>query len=67
MIRVVEWLYEDLLKPEPMLYLHFSPVERNREILRRYLAGESSADLAHEFGISDRRVRYILKPETRKL
>ena len=61
MIRLIEWLYQDLNQPEPMLYQHYSPIERNAEIVSRYLAGESSADLAREFGISDRRVRYLVK------
>ena len=56
MIRLIEWLYQDVIEPEPMVYQHYSPVERNAEIVRRYLAGESSAKLAHEFSISDRRV-----------
>ena len=67
MIRLIEWLYQDLAQPEPMLYRNYSPVERNAEIVQRYLAGESSAELAKQFGISDRRIRYILKPATRKL
>ena len=66
MIRAIEWLYQDVDRIEPISYRHLPLEERNAEIARRYLAGESSADLAIEFGISDRRIRYIIKPETRK-
>jgi Mor family transcriptional regulator len=34
---------------------------RNQEILRRYLDGERSADLAREFGISVRRVNRLIR------
>jgi len=61
MIRLIEWLYQDLIASEPTYFQHFSPTGRNAEIVRRYRAGESSANLAREFGISDRRVRYLVK------
>ncbi len=34
---------------------------RNREIIRRYLAGERAVDLAREFGISVRRVNRLIR------
>ena len=61
MIRLIEWLYQDLNQSESMRYQRYSPAEHNAEIVRRHLADESSADLAREFGISDRRVRYLVK------
>jgi len=67
MIRLIEWLYLDVHRIELISYRHLSQHKRNAEIVQRYLAGESSTDLAREFGTSDRRVRYIVKPETRKL
>ena len=67
MIRLIQWLYQNLIQSEPMVYQHYSPVERNAEIVRRYLAGESSANLAHEFGISDRRVRYLVKRSSKSI
>ena len=66
MIRAIEWLYQDVDRIEPISYRHLPLEERNAEIARRYAAGDSSEDLALEFGISDRRIRYIIKPETRK-
>ncbi len=66
MIRAIEWLYQNVDRIEPISYRHLPQDQRNAEIARRYLAGESSAVLALEFGISDRRIRYIIKPETRK-
>jgi hypothetical protein len=67
MIRAIEWLYQDVNRIEPISYRNLPLEDRNAEIARRYAAGESSADLALEFGISDRRIRYIIKPETRNL
>ena len=66
MIRAIEWLYFDALASKPMVYQHLSRAERNAEIIQRYLAGESTADLARAFEISDRRVRYIVNPDSRK-
>ena len=34
---------------------------RNKEIVRRYLAGERAVDLAKEFGISVRRVNRLIR------
>ena len=65
-IRAIEWLYYDALASKPTVYQHLSRSERNTEILQRYLAGESTAGLAREFAISDRRVRYIINPDSRK-
>ena len=36
-------------------------VERNLEIYRRYIAGERTQNLADEFGISIRRVNWLIK------
>ena len=66
MIRAIEWLYQNTPAVKPKFYQHLSRTERNAEILRRYLKGESTADLAREFTISDRRVRYIVNPDSRK-
>jgi Mor family transcriptional regulator len=36
-------------------------MQRNQEIVRRYLAGERAVDLAKEFGISVRRVNRLIR------
>ncbi len=61
MVVVIGWTYSDLPVSKPQYYQHFSNEQRNREIVRRYLKGESSNSLAHDFGISDRRVRFIVQ------
>jgi hypothetical protein len=61
MVVVIGWTYGDLPVSKPQYYQHFSNAQRNCEIVRRYLGGESSGSLAHEFGISDRRVRFIVQ------
>lgn len=38
-----------------------SRAERNTEIVRRYQAGESTSALAHESGVSERRIRHIIE------
>ena len=60
-ITALGWLYALLLPPDVQYYQHLSKQSRNAEIVRRYREGESSAKLASEFGISDRRVRYWVK------
>lgn len=65
-IRVVGWLYFSTLPATPRIYQHLSAYERNAEIVRRYRAGESVISLAREFGVSDRRIRYILNPDTKR-
>lgn len=44
----------------------FEKRERNAEIYRRYLAGEDSVALAHEYNLSDRRVRDIIERERKR-
>jgi len=65
------WLgfsFHDALSPAFLKSLnqfnHKSHAERNAEIIRRYQAGESSAGLAREFGVSDRRIRRIVQRYT---
>jgi hypothetical protein len=59
--RVVEWIYGGIPAPQRKYYQHLSREERNTEIACRYKAGESSANLAREFEISDRRIRFLVK------
>jgi DNA-directed RNA polymerase specialized sigma subunit len=40
---------------------HLSKAERNQQILTRFFAGETQAAIAESFGISARRVSYIIK------
>jgi Flp pilus assembly pilin Flp len=46
--------------PDPAYFQHQSRAERNADIVQRYQRGESSNALSREFGISDRRVRYLV-------
>ena len=36
-------------------------IQRNQEIIQRYLAGERAIDLAEEYGISVRRVNKLIR------
>jgi hypothetical protein len=44
-----------------MPHNHLAETDRNAEIMLRCQAGESSAALAREFGVSDRRIRRIIQ------
>ena len=59
--RVIQWIYGGISAPKAMYYQHLPREERNAEIVRRYKTGESSITLAKEFGMSDRRVRFIVQ------
>jgi hypothetical protein len=62
--RVLDLLYHGIPRPtQPVLPEYHSKVERNQQIRARYAAGESIADLAREYKISDQRVFQILHPE----
>ena len=55
-------MYGDRPKPEKPASSMIPPkVQRNQEIVQRYLAGERVVDLASEFGISVRRVNRLVR------
>jgi hypothetical protein len=58
---MLNWLYPSRVAPDPAYFQHQSRAERNADIVQRYQHGESSIALAREFGISDRRVRYLVQ------
>ncbi len=62
-VDIVLWvMYAD--KPKlvrPASSMIPAKTERNREIIRRYLAGERAEDIAQEFGISVRRVNRLIR------
>jgi hypothetical protein len=61
---VLDRLYHGIPRPtQPVLPEYLSKVERNEQIRARYAAGESIADLAREYQISNQRVFQILHPE----
>ena len=65
-LRAAISLFKTLLYPDPRTSaLPASAkipanIERNREIYNRYLAGERAQKLADEFGISVRRVNWLI-------
>jgi hypothetical protein len=61
-VATVLWImYGDQPKPDkPASSMIPTKIQRNQEIVRRYLAGERAADLAKEFGISIRRVNRLI-------
>jgi hypothetical protein len=61
-VATVLWImYKYSPKPnKPASSMIPTKTQRNQEIVRRYLAGESAADLAKEFGISVRRVNRLI-------
>ena len=62
--RVLDLLYQGVPRPtQPVLPEYLSKLERNQHIRARYADGESIADLAREYKISDQRVFQILHPE----
>jgi hypothetical protein len=62
--RVLDLLYHGIPRPtKPVLPEYLSKSERNEQIRARYASGESIADLAREYQISDQRVFQILHPE----
>src|SRR5688572_9156959 len=59
--RVLDRLYASIPLPDkPITLKHVAKAERNAEIRARHTAGESIADLAREYHISDQRVFQIL-------
>jgi hypothetical protein len=62
--RVLDLLYLGIPRPTtPVLPEYLSKLERNEQIRARYADGESIADLARAYQISDQRVFQILHPE----
>jgi hypothetical protein len=57
----LRWFYADWPEPHPTKYNHLSAHERNAKIVRRSRLGESTAALARDFGVSDRRMRRIIQ------
>jgi Mor family transcriptional regulator len=53
---ILRTLYGGVSAPDQPVSGMITKEERNLEIYQRYIAGESSAALAQEFGISTRRV-----------
>ena len=61
-VRVLAALYAGQPRPDaPASSLIPEKRARNLALVRRYLAGEAVADLAHEFGISVRRVNRLIR------
>jgi hypothetical protein len=59
--RVLELLYWGIPRPtKPILPEYLSKSDRNQQICARYVSGESIADLAREYEISDQRVFQII-------
>ena len=59
---ILRLLYKDQLLPaKPVSDIPPLKAEGNQGIVRRYLAGERSVDLANEFGISVRRVNRLIR------
>jgi hypothetical protein len=62
--RVLDLLYLGIPRPtQPVLPEYLSKLERNEQIRARYAVGETIADLARAYQISDQRVFQILHPE----
>jgi Mor family transcriptional regulator len=62
--RVLDLLYHGTPRPtKPVLPEYLSKSELNEQIRARYATGESIADLAREYEISDQHVFQILHPE----
>jgi len=62
-VAIVLWMmYGDRQNPtKPASSMIPPKVERNQEIVRRYLAGKRAVDLAEEFGISVHRVNRLIR------
>ncbi len=62
-MEIVLWImYAYMPKPtRPASSMIPAKTQRNREIIRRYMAGERAIDLAQEFGISVRRVNRLIR------
>ncbi len=68
MAIILRRLYkEQPLPAKPVSDIPPLKADRNREIYDRYLAGEGSMVLARAFGLSDRRVRTIIKHERKRV
>ncbi len=60
--RVLAQLYRGIEEASaPVMDMIPEKAWRNREVIRRYLAGERAVDLAREFGISVRRVNRLIR------
>ena len=62
---VMSWVYDGVSFDPSHKLLRFQD-ERNRQIVQRYEAGESRAAIAAAFGISVRRVGYIIQEAKRR-
>ena len=62
-VATVLWImYAEKPKPDkPASSMILPKIQRNQEIVRRYLAGERAVDLEKEFGISVRRVNRLIR------
>ena len=59
---ILRLLYKDQPLPaKPVSDIPPLKADRNREIVRRYLAGERAVELAKEFGVSVRRVNRLIR------
>jgi len=59
--HVLDLLYAGILRPtKPVIQKHISKSQHNEQLRTRYAAGESIADLAREYEISDQRVFQII-------
>ena len=62
---VLIWIYAGMVV-HPFHKLLRSQLERDRLIIERYRAGESRASIAADFGLTVRRVGYIVKNEMKR-
>ena len=60
MFHILEMLYPTPFPTEPQTE-HIKTTDRNAEIIARYKTGETGANLAKEFGISEQRVNQIIR------
>lgn len=59
--RVLDLLYAGIPRStKPVIQKHISKSERNQQLRTRYAAGESLADLARNYDLSDQRVFQII-------
>mgnify|MGYP000984655919 CR=1 FL=1 len=59
--HIIEMLYDTPFPDVPQNDLAVPKWERNAEIVARYQAGETGADIARAFGISEQRVHQIVQ------
>jgi hypothetical protein len=63
---ILRWLYRDQIPPKQPINHSAVKTKRNKEIVRRFNAGESARILAKEFRLSVKRTYFIIRRETGK-